>query len=211
MSQHVQEEEEQSQLELLRRHRVYSCTVCTALIFMTLAALSLLIFYLVLSHWGPRFGVVSTGTTLNKLSLEKGNLLNVNITLGTNFTNPNKKAAVDFKHIVVELYFGQTIIANNNVEPGLSAPKGGTQSVEVDMVASKVQLFELEIQRLKSQMLKDKVMFEVRGSFLAQSKLWRHLRYSYRMHGQCSLTMKKPTHGVLVSSKCKTKKIKSFV
>ncbi|KAM6562337.1 hypothetical protein CsatB_022335 [Cannabis sativa] len=205
------EEEEPSQLDLLKRHKVYSCTVFTAVILMTLAAFSLLIFYLVLSHWGPRFGVISTLTKLNKLNLEKGNLLNVNITLVTNFTNPNKKAAVDFKHIVVELYFGQTIVATKNVEPGLSAAKGGTGSVEVDMLASKVQLFELEIQRLKNEMLKDKILFEVKGRFLAQSKFWRHhLRYSYHMHGQCTLTFKKPPLGVLVSTKCKTKIFKSF-
>lgn len=178
---------------------------------MTLAALSLLIFFLIVSHWGPQFGVVSTGTTLNKLSLEKGNLLNANITLVTNFTNPNKKAAVEFKHIVVELYFGRTTIATKSVEPGVSASKGGTQSMKVDMVASELKLFELEIQGLKSQMSRNAVMFEVRGRFLAQSKLWCSLRYSYRMQSQCSLSLKKPPHGVLVSSKCKTKKIKSFV
>ncbi|KAF4366226.1 hypothetical protein F8388_014944 [Cannabis sativa] len=205
------EEEEPSQLDLLKRHKFYSCTVFTAVILMTLAAFSLLIFYPLLSHWGPRFGVVSTLTKLNKLNLEKGNLLNVNITLFTNFTNPNKKAAVDFKHIVVELYFGQTIIATKNVEPAFSVAKGGTGSVEVDMLASKVQLFELEIQRLKNEMLKDKILFEVKGRFLCQSKLWRHhLRYSYHMHGQCTLTFKKPPLGVLVSTKCKTKKFKSF-
>ena len=118
---------------------------------------------------------------------------------------------MDFKFIVVELYFGQTILATKNAEHDISAPKGGTSSVEVEMVASGVHLLELEIQRLKSQMVKNKIVFEVKGSFLAHTKFGRLVRYSSWMHGHCIVMLKKPPHGVLVSTKCSTKYDNNFV
>ncbi|PON99095.1 Late embryogenesis abundant protein [Trema orientale] len=199
--------------QLVRQRRVHPCAACSAVIFcvfLVLAALAVFIIYLIFRPWGPRFEV-STVTTLNRLNLTKGNLLSANLTLVPNFRNPNKKAGVDFKHVVIELYFGRTIIATKNIEPDPSAPKGGTRSVKVDMVASGVQLSELEIQRLKSQMVRDKVVFEVKGSFLVHTKFGPLVRYFYWVHGQCIVTLKKPPHGVLVSTKCNTKRHQNFV
>ncbi|PON74622.1 Late embryogenesis abundant protein [Trema orientale] len=202
--------------QLVRQKRVHPCAACSAVIFcvfLTLAALAVFIIYLIFRRWGPRFEV-STVTTLNGLNLTtKGGLLSANLTLVTNFTNPNKKAGVDFKHIVVELYFGTTIIAAKNIEPDLSAPKGGTRSVEVDMVASGVQLSEVEneIRRLKRQMVKDKVVFEVWVTFLVHTKFGRLVRYSYWMRGRCIFVLKKPPHGVLLSTRCNTKRHQNFV
>ncbi|PON99098.1 hypothetical protein TorRG33x02_053350 [Trema orientale] len=200
----------------VRQRRVHPCAACSAVIFcvfLTLAALAVFIIYLIFRPWGPRFEV-STVTTLNGLNLTtKGSLLSANLTLVTNFTNPNKKAGVDFKYIVVELYFGTTIIATKNIEPDLSAPKGGGRSVEVDMVASGVQLSEVEneIRRLKRQMVKDRVVFEAKVTFLVHTKFGHLVRYSYWMRGQCIFVLKKPPHGVLVSSRCNTKRHQKFV
>ncbi|PON64287.1 hypothetical protein PanWU01x14_126010 [Parasponia andersonii] len=199
--------------QLLRQRRVHPCAACSAVIFcvfLTLAALAVFIIYLIFRPWGPRFEV-STVTTLNGLNLTKGKLLCANLTLVPNFMNPNKKAGVDFKYVVIELYFGRTIIATKKIEPDPSAPKDGTRSVKVDMVASGVQLSVLEIQRLKSQMVKDKVVLEVKGSFLVHTKFGPLVRYSYWVHGQCIVTLKKPPHGVLVSTKCNTKRHQNFV
>ncbi|PON64286.1 hypothetical protein PanWU01x14_126000 [Parasponia andersonii] len=205
------------QAQLLRRRwRVHPCAACSAVIFcvlLTLAASALLIIYLIFRPWGPRLGV-STATTLNGLNLTtNGSLLSANLTLVTNFTNPNKKAGVDFKYIVVELYFGTTILDTKNIEPELSATKGGTRSVQVDMLASGVQLSEVEneIPRLKRQIVKDRVVFEVKVTFLVHTRFGRLVRYSYWMRSQCIFVLKKPPHGVLVSSRCNTKRHQKFI
>lgn len=207
----TQQEPDQPQLSRRRVHPCAACSAVTLSVLLTLAALAILILYIIFRPWDPRLGVSTA--TLNGLNLTNGtDVLSANLTLVPNFTNPNKKAGVDFKYIVVELYFGRTIIATKYVEQGVSAAKGGTRSVEVDMVASGVQLFELQSQRLKRQIEKDKVVvFEVKGRFLVHTKFGPLVRYSYWMHGQCILTLKKPPHGVLVSTRCNTKHDQKFV
>ena len=201
------------QAQLHPQRSVHPCAACFAVIFcllITLAALAILIIYLIFRPWSPLFGF-STATTLNGLTLQKGNRFSVNLTLVTNFTNPNKKAGVDFKYVVVELYFGESTVATKNIEHDFSASKGGTGSIEVDVVANRVHLTEFDSQGLKRQMVKNKMEFEVKGNFLVHTRFGPLVRYSHWMHGQCSIILTKPPHGVLISSRCNTTQDQKFV
>ncbi|EXB82491.1 hypothetical protein L484_027666 [Morus notabilis] len=54
------------------------------------------------------------------------------------------------------------------------------------MVAIGVRLFELEMERLKSVMVKNRLVFEVKRTFSAQP---RFLVHSRRCHGGCVITV----------------------
>lgn len=162
----------------------------------------MLIVYLIFRPRIPKFDVSTA--TLNAAYLDMGYLLNADLTLLANFTNPNKKVSVDYSYMYVELYYGRTLIATQAIEP-FSAPRTAARFANLHMVTSQVRLSELEIQRLKRQTLNNGVIFEVKGFFRARSNLGGFLRYSYWLHGQCTIMVRRPPDGVLSAKKCKTK------
>jgi len=80
-----------------------------------------LIVYLVYRPRSPQFAVSSA--TLNAAYLDMGYLLNADVTLLANFTNPSKRVSVDFSYMYINLYYGSTIIATQYIEP-FSAARG---------------------------------------------------------------------------------------
>lgn len=162
----------------------------------------MLIVYLVFRPRSPRFDVSTA--TLNAAYLDMGYLLNADLTILANFTNPNKKVSVDFSYMYVELHYGRTLVATQAIEP-FSAPKAGSMFAGLHMVTSQVRLSELEIQRIKRQTLNNGVIFEVKGFFRARSNFGGLLKYSYWLHGECTIMVRRPPDGVLVAKKCKTK------
>lgn len=162
-----------------------------------------LIVYLVYRPRSPQFDVSSA--TLNAAYLDMGYLLNADVTLLANFTNPSKRVSVDFSYMYINLYYGSTLIAEQYIEP-FSAARGESRFANVHMVTSQVRLPLGESRRLKKQMESNGVMFEVKSFLRTRSNFGSILRYSYWLHGQCTILLTGPPDGVMIRSKCKTKR-----
>lgn len=179
---------------------------CLCVIFwliIIIGGLIVLIVYLVFRPQIPHFDVSSV--TLNAAYLDVGYLLNADLTMLTNFTNPNKKVHVDFSSVIIYLYYGSTLIATQYVEP-FSAARVQSRFAYIHMVTSQVQLPLNEAQRLVKQMESNGVLLEVKGVFRARSKLGTILRYSYNLYGRCSIMVARPPEGILIRKKCRTKR-----
>uniref|UniRef100_A0A5B7C4U2 Late embryogenesis abundant protein LEA-2 subgroup domain-containing protein n=1 Tax=Davidia involucrata TaxID=16924 RepID=A0A5B7C4U2_DAVIN len=172
-------------------------------IIIIVGGLIVLIVYLVFRPRSPKFDLASA--TLNAAYLDMGHLLNADLTLQANFTNPNKKVKVDFSNIIVDLYHENTLIATGYVNP-FSAVNPESKFMNVHMVSSQVPLSVAHSQQLKSQMNSNRVRFEVKGLFRTRSDLGSFLRYSYWLYGHCSIVVTGPPGGSLVSKKCRTKR-----
>lgn len=171
-------------------------------IVIIIGGIVILIVYLVFRPRSPRFDVSTA--TLNAAYLDMGYLLNADLTMLANFTNPNKKMSVDFSYMTIELYYGRTLIAKQYIEP-FSAAKAQTKFAYLHMVTSQVRIPILDVQRLNRQMQTNEVVLELKGFFRARSNFGSLLRYSYWLHGQCTIVVTRPPDGTLVQSKCKTK------
>ncbi|KAK7359037.1 hypothetical protein VNO77_00981 [Canavalia gladiata] len=168
-----------------------------------IGGLIVLIVYFVFRPQSPHFDV--SGATLNAAYLDLGYLLNADLTMLANFTNPNKKVHVDFSSVIIYLYYGSTLIATQYVEP-FSAARLHSRFANIHMVSSQVQLPFRESQRLIKQMESNGVLLEVKGVFRARSKLGSILRYSYNLYARCSLMLTPPPNGILLKKKCRTKR-----
>ncbi|KAJ1405342.1 hypothetical protein SESBI_25891 [Sesbania bispinosa] len=179
---------------------------CLCVIFwlvIIIGGLIVLIVYLIFRPQSPHFDVSSV--TLNAAYLDVGYLLNADLTMLANFTNPNKKVHVDFSSVIIYLYYGSTLIATQYVEP-FSAARVQSRFASIHMVSSQVQLPIREAERLEKQMESNGVLLEVRGVFRARSKLGTILRYSYNLYGRCSFMVARPPSGILIKKKCRTKR-----
>ncbi|WVZ22460.1 hypothetical protein V8G54_001004 [Vigna mungo] len=179
---------------------------CLCVIFwliIIIGGLIVLIVYFVFRPQSPHFDVSSV--TLNAAYLDLGYLLNADLTMLANFTNPNKKVHVDFSSVIIYLYYGSTLIATQYVEP-FSAARLQSRFATIHMVSSQVQLPLRESQRLVKQMEGNGVILEVRGIFRARSKLGTILRYSYNLYGRCSVMLTRPPDGIMLKKKCRTKR-----
>ncbi|KAG5000082.1 hypothetical protein AAZX31_08G129300 [Glycine max] len=179
---------------------------CLCVIFwliIIIGGLIVLIVYLVFRPQSPHFDVSSV--TLNAAYLDLGYLLNADLTMLANFTNPNKKVHVDFSSVIIYLYYGSTLIATQYVEP-FNAARLQSRFAYIHLVSSQVQLPLRESQRLVKQMEGNGVILEVRGVFRARSKLGSILRYSYNLYGRCSVMLTRPPDGILLKKKCRTKR-----
>ncbi|KAK6930940.1 hypothetical protein RJ641_002733 [Dillenia turbinata] len=133
-----------------------------------------------------------------------GYLLNADLTLLANFTNPNRKVNVDFSYMYIELYYKNTLIATRSIDH-FSAARSETKLANVEMVTSQVQLPLKDSEQLQNQMASNRIQFEVLGFFRARSKFGSILRYSYWLYGRCTIVVSSPPGGVLVGKKCRTK------
>lgn len=168
-----------------------------------IGGLIVLIVYLVFRPQSPHFDVSSA--SLNAAYLDLGYLLNADVTLLANFTNPNKKVHVDFSTTMIYLYYGSTLIATQYVEP-FSTSRAESRFATIHMVSSQVQLPLAETQRLVRQVQSNGILLEVKGVFRARSTLGRILRYSYNLYGYCTIMLTRPPGGVLIKRRCITKR-----
>eukprot|EP00257_Ricinus_communis_P010306 XP_002530053.2 NDR1/HIN1-like protein 13 [Ricinus communis] len=177
------------------------CAIFWIVIF--LGGLIVLIVYLVYRPRSPRFEV--SNVSLNAVYVDAGSLLNADITLLANFTNPNKKVAVDFNHIIIDLYYGNTLIATQYIE-SFSTARAQSVFANVHMVTSQVLLPLGESAQLQEQSNKNGIIFNVKGVFRVRSNLGSFLRYSYRLYGHCTIMLTAPPSGVLRATRCRTKR-----
>lgn len=164
--------------------------------------LIVLIVYLVYRPRLPRFDI--SAATLNAAYLDMGYLLNADVTMLANFSNPNRKVNVHFSYMYIDLYYGSTLIATQYVQP-FYATRAQSKFAYIHMVTSQVGIPLVAARRLKKQIEADAVQFQVKGYFRARSTLGRLLKYSYLLHTHCNILMTGPPTGALIRSECKTK------
>ncbi|KAE9454153.1 hypothetical protein C3L33_13943, partial [Rhododendron williamsianum] len=172
-------------------------------IAVVLGGLVVLVVYLLFRPRGPKFDI--SATSLNAAYLDMGYLLNADMTILANFTNPSKKATVDFHYIYVNLYFENTLVSTTYVEP-FKAMKAESAFRNVHLVSSQVGLPLRERQKMTQQIEGNRIRFEVKASLRTRSNLGSLFRYSYWLFGHCLIEVTGPPSGVLVGKKCMTKR-----
>ncbi|CAK9175997.1 unnamed protein product [Ilex paraguariensis] len=182
-------------------HKTLFCALFWIIIIV--GGLAILLVYVIFRPKSPKFDVSSA--TLNAAYLDMGYLLNADLTLLANFTNPNKKASVDFHYMVIGLYYGRDLIASRYIYP-FSVTRRESKFANVHMITSQVRLSILQSQQLRREMEGGRVNFEVKGMFRIRFNLAGFLRYTYWLYGHCTIVVTGPPSGALVAKKCITKR-----
>ncbi|XP_019176662.1 PREDICTED: uncharacterized protein LOC109171995 [Ipomoea nil] len=177
------------------------CTLFWILVI--LALLAILVIYLVFRPRNPKFDISSA--TLNAAYLDMGYLLNADLTLLANFTNPNKKGKVEFHYAVVDLYHDKSPIASTYIQQ-FSMMNHEYKFQDVHFVTSQVGLSADHSQKLRTQIENGKVRFEVKGLFRVRSDLGGILKYSYWLYSHCTIMVSSPPTGILIAKRCSTKR-----
>ncbi|KAL9678655.1 hypothetical protein QQ045_016503 [Rhodiola kirilowii] len=177
------------------------CTIFWLLIIV--GGLIILIIYLIYHPETPHFQI--TTFTLNSVYLDNGNLLNADIRILANFNNSNRKVTVDFSYLTIDLYYGQTRIGTQYIEPFYESNSVST-FVDIHMVTSQLRLPFRDISRLAAQVQKNHIQFEVKGAFRTRSNLGSLMHYSYWLHTHCTVVVTSPPSGALLWRKCRTKR-----
>ncbi|ONK75628.1 uncharacterized protein A4U43_C03F18880 [Asparagus officinalis] len=179
------------------------CAILWAIIF--IGGLTILIVYLFFRPKSPKFEISSV--TLNGAYLDAGALLNADLTILANFTNPNRKIAVTFRYVAIDLYFKGTMIATQGIDR-FSERAGESTLRSIHMVSSEVALSTNQAEEWSRETgARDGVKMEVKGSFVAVSDfVGTFLRLSYGLRGHCDIAVTGPPSGVLLSSNCTTKR-----
>ncbi|XP_075480193.1 NDR1/HIN1-like protein 13 [Primulina tabacum] len=172
-------------------------------IIVIVGGLIILIVYLLFRPRNPKFDI--SAVTFNAAYLDMGYLLNADVTLLANFSNPNTKVNVDFSYVILDLYYEKNFIATRYVEP-FSLMRSETEFANVHFMVSQVRLSMGHIMELKRQMDSGRVNFEVKGLFRTRSKLGGFLQYSYWLYAHCQITVTGPPTGILLDKKCVTKR-----
>ncbi|KAL3819298.1 hypothetical protein ACJIZ3_005203 [Penstemon smallii] len=165
--------------------------------------LIILIVYLVFRPRNPRFDISSV--TFNAAYLDMGYLLNADVTLLANFSNPNTKVNVDFGYVILDLYFERNFIATRYIEP-FSVKSRESRFADVHMMTSQVRLSNALSLELQRQIESGRVNFEIKGLFKSRSKLGGILHYTYWMNAHCEIAVTGPPTGVLIGKRCVTKR-----
>ncbi|KAI3497658.1 hypothetical protein L1887_33113 [Cichorium endivia] len=172
-------------------------------IIVILGGLILLIVYLAYRPRYPKFDIADA--SFNAAYLDLGYLLNGDMTLLANFTNPNKKVNVEFRYMVINLYFEGTLIAARYVEP-LSVSKRSYELRDVHMVSSQIPFSRRHVAQLNEQIRTGRIMFEAKSFLRTTSNLGGFFRYSYWLYGHCKFVVSAPPSGILVAKNCATKR-----
>ncbi|CAL1359959.1 unnamed protein product [Linum trigynum] len=183
----------------------WCAAVCCAIFWIAifLGGLIVLVVYLVYRPHNPRFEV--SDATLNAAYLDAGSLLNADVSVLANFTNPNRKVGVDFGSLIVDLYYGSTLIATQFIQP-FSASRAGSRFVNLELVTSQVRIPLEDSKKLEEEIEKNTVTFNVKGVFRVRSKLGTFLGYSYKLYGHCTIVTTGPPSGILRGRRCITKR-----
>ncbi|KAL4566933.1 hypothetical protein LXL04_031059 [Taraxacum kok-saghyz] len=191
----------------LGRHRHTNpaiwCSAIICLIFSLLViffGIATLIIFLVVK---PKTPVLDTNhANLSVIYFDAPGNFNGDFTFMANFSNPNRKLGVKFEQAVMELLFEDSLIATQSIRPFSQRPKE-TGVVPINFISSLVSLPANNAMELRRQVLSNKVMYSVRGTFKVRASLGS-IHYSYWLHGLCELQMSSPPAGSLMARTCKT-------
>ncbi|XAR67329.1 hypothetical protein NMG60_11002037 [Bertholletia excelsa] len=153
----------------------------------------------------PRTPMFDTPTaSLNLIYFDSPENFNGDLTFLANFSNPSRKLDVRFEYVEIELYFSDSLIATQALQPFVQR-QGKARLVSIHMVSSLVHLppnLSLELQK---EVQRNRVTYEVRGTFRVKFNLGL-IHYSYWLHGRCQLELSSPPIGVLLARSCRTKR-----
>lgn len=172
-------------------------------ILVIVGGLIVLIVYLVFRPHSPWFDISTA--TINAAYLDMGYLLNADVTVLANFSNPNTKVKVDFSYAILDLYIDNKFIVTSYIPP-FAVMRGESRFANVHMVASQVALSTAQSMQLQKQIQQGRMNLDIKGLFKARSKLGGVFHYSYWMYAHCQLVLSGPPTGVLIRKKCVTKK-----
>lgn len=194
---------------LLRNHRRTDPAIwCSAIICMIfsiiiiLFGIATLIVFLVVKPRNPVFD--TNHASLNVIYFDSPGNFNGDLTFIANFSNPNRKLNVRFEHAILELYFDNNLIANQSIRP-FSQRQRETGVVKIHFISSLVYLPLNHARELQRQVLSNKVMYNVRGTFKVRVSFGL-IHFSYWLHARCELQMSSPPSGFLMARSCITKR-----
>lgn len=193
----------------LKRHRHTNpaiwCSAIICLIFSLLLiffGITTLIIFLVVK---PKTPVLDTShATLNGIYFDSPGHFNGDLTFIANISNPNKKLDLKFEHAEMGLFFEDKLLASQAIRP-FSQRRKETGVVVLRFVSSLVYLPPNNAKELQRQVLSNKVLYSVRGTFKVRASLGA-IHFSYWLHGRCELQMSSPPSGSLMARSCKTKR-----
>ncbi|XP_071730288.1 uncharacterized protein At1g08160 [Rutidosis leptorrhynchoides] len=194
---------------LLRNHRrtdplIWCCAIICLMfsILVILFGITTLIIFLVVK---PRTPVFDTNhASLNVIYFDSPGNFNGDFTFIANFSNPNKKLSLKFEYALLELFFANNLIANQTIRP-FSQREKETGAVKIRFISSLVYLPLNHAMELQRQVLSNKVMYSVKGTFKVRASFGL-IHYPYTLHSRCDLQMSSPPSGFLMARRCITKR-----
>ncbi|KAD4178817.1 hypothetical protein R6Q59_022369 [Mikania micrantha] len=194
---------------LLRNHRrtdpaIWCCAIVCLIfsILIILFGITTLIIFLVVKPKNPVFD--TNHASLNVIYFDSPGNFNGDFTFVANFTNPNRKLNIRFEYAALQLYFDNSMIANQSIKP-FSQRQRETGVVSIHFISSLVSLPLNHAMELKRQVLSNKVMYNVKGTFKVQVSFGL-IHFSYWLHSRCELQMSSPPSGFLMARSCMTKR-----
>ncbi|KAJ4841769.1 hypothetical protein Tsubulata_015797 [Turnera subulata] len=181
------------------------CAAILCLIFslvLIFLGIATLIIYLVLRPKNPTFD--TPNGNLNVIYFDSPEYFNGDLTFIANFSNPNQKIDVRFEYLDLELYFQDRLIGRQALQP-FTERRRETRLESIHIITSLVYLPPNHATELQKQVLANKIIYNIRGTFKVRANLGP-LRYSYWLHGRCEIQMTGPPTGVIVARSCKTKR-----
>ncbi|XP_009798502.1 uncharacterized protein At1g08160-like [Nicotiana tabacum] len=161
-----------------------------------------LVIFLSIKPRNPLFD--TSNASLSLIYLDSPQYMNGDFTFIANFTNPNRKLDVRFEHLDIELYFSDSLIATQVLQP-FTQRRHETRLIPVHMISSLVYLPPISAFKLQKQVLSNRVVYNIRGTFKVRANIGL-IHYSYWLHGRCQLEMTSPPAGALITHSCRTKR-----
>ncbi|CAN6485576.1 unnamed protein product [Victoria cruziana] len=174
------------------------CSIFSLLLI--LAGVIILIVFLAVKPEHPTFDIANAN--LNSIYIDSPSLLNGELFILANFTNPNQRINVGFEYLDIELLFHGTLIAARKIRP-FQQRSGESRLQTIEMVSSQVPLplmLSLELQR---QVRNNRIRYEIRGNFKTRAGLGlSHI--TYWVTRQCLVELTSPPNGALLGRSCTT-------
>lgn len=153
----------------------------------------------------PRTPVFDTpAATLNVIYFNSPDFLNGDVIFLANFSNPNRKLNVKYEYLDIKLFFSETLIAVQALQPFSQNP-GESRLMSVHLISSLIHLPPNTVLELQKQVQRNRVAYDIRGTFRVKAKLGI-FHFSYWLHGRCKVEMTSPPTGTLITHSCKTKR-----
>ncbi|XP_022753000.1 NDR1/HIN1-like protein 10 [Durio zibethinus] len=181
------------------------CCAILCLIFsliLILFGVATLIIFLSIKPRIPAFD--TPNASLSGIYFDSPEYFNGDFTFLVNFSNPNHRIDVRFEYLIIELYFHDSLISSQAVQP-FSQRRREARVETVHFISSLVYLPQNLGVELQKQIMSNKVNYNIRGTFKVRANLGL-IHFSYWLHSRCELVMSSPPTGVLVSHSCKTRR-----
>ncbi|KAI3456768.1 hypothetical protein Pfo_013431 [Paulownia fortunei] len=188
-----------------RTNPIIWCAAILCMIFTLLIiffGIATLIIFLAVQPRNPVFD--APAASLSAIYFNSPEFINGDITFLANFSNPNRKLSVRFEYLYVELYFSESLVATQVLQPFTQSP-GEARLISVHLLSSLVYLPPNLAMELLKQEQRNRVVYNIKGTFRVKVKLGL-IHYSYWLHGECQLEMTGPPNSILITRSCRTKR-----